>query len=283
MVAVDNKDALGMAETKWDGKMYRLALMISLILAAAVDAAQPMAFDLSIPGYADTADLTLATPIILRAIITKVQPLKPRDAGLAPAGTTRTLVTAQTIAALQAPAEIPATISYIWDSPIDARGKLPKTKGQVVLLFVRSVPGRSDQFQLQTASGQIAWSAAFEARVRQILLTNAAAPIIAGVGNAFRVAGAIPGEAESQFFLNSANPVSLVLLTRPGQPQKLSIALGDVIDEAAGSIQSETMLWYRLACFLPPTLPAGADDHKGIARDYLRVIELLGLCGRSRR
>jgi hypothetical protein len=102
------------------------------------------------------------------------------------------------------------------------------------------------------------------------------------VTSAFRVPGAVPGEAESQFFLSTRDgrPVSLVVLTRPGEGRRLTVATGDVIDDAAQPVSKETLLWYRLACGLPPKLPAGIGD-AAVADDYRFVLTSLGPCGRT--
>jgi len=107
--------------------------------------------------------------------------------------------------------------------------------------------------------------------------------VVTGISSAFRVPGAIPGEAESQFFLSTADgkPVSLVVLTRPGQPRRLSIALGEVIDDAAAGVKPGTLLWYRLACFLPKALPRTIDAGMEVADDYSFVLTSLGRCERT--
>ena len=114
---------------------------------------------------------------------------------------------------------------------------------------------------------------------------------ITGIGSAFHVRGSIPGEAESQIFLTTASgrPVSLVVLSRPGQAKSFSIALSDIIDDAAGSVPRDTLMWYRLACALPPAVPATAvdelapEDRQAVAADYDFVRNALGACGRTLR
>jgi hypothetical protein len=82
--------------------------------------------------------------------------------------------------------------------------------------------------------------------------------------------------------------VSLSILRRPGEAPRWAVALSEVVDESAIIPKPETLLWYRLACGLPPTLPARAlEDADGAAtaairRDYALVLEGLGPCGRTR-
>ena len=111
-----------------------------------------------------------------------------------------------------------------------------------------------------------------------------------GLGDAFHVAGTVAGEGETQIFLRTENgdPVSLSVLRRPGQPPRWAVALGEIVDEAARAPVPGTLLWYRLACSLPPVLPARAvrtlavADAEAARADYRLVIEALGPCGRTR-
>ena len=79
------------------------------------------------------------------------------------------------------------------------------------------------------------------------------------------------------------------MLRRPGEQPRWSVALGEMVDEAAETVRRDSLLWYRLACTLPPALPAAtlseaeADEARAIRADYRLVIEQLGPCGRSRR
>ena len=236
----------------------------------------------AVTGYADLAALGLAAPTVLRVTIEKADRIDPSQAADVRPGNARLLISAATTAAIVAPGEVPAHIEYLWDTPLDARGKLPKLKGADALVFLR---GGAGQFALISAHGQVAWSPATDARLRGILTEarQGTVPIVTGVTSGFHVAGAVPGEAESQFFLatRDGKPVSLVVLTRPGEPQHLSVALGDVIDEAAAGVKPNTLLWYRLACFLPKELPAAIGNDPDVAGDYRFVLASLGPCGRT--
>jgi hypothetical protein len=109
------------------------------------------------------------------------------------------------------------------------------------------------------------------------------------VGAAFHVPGSLPGEGETQIFLQTVDsrPVSLSILRRPGEQPRWSVSLGEIVDEAAGPPARDTLLWYRLACGLPASLPttttADLDPAAAaVAReDYAFVLTALGPCGRS--
>ena len=272
------------------------SLVIAGLLASTpVSAAPAVPVTRSVEGFSDLADLTLGAPIILRAMVAKADRLGPKDAPDLPPGRVRLLVQATVQAAILAPSAVAPTIRYLWELPADARGKPPKLKGATILLFARPVPGREDQIVPTGPNSQISATPTAEANVRRIIAENRDPMVrdlrITGVTSAFHVAGSIAGEAETQIFLGTANqrPVSLVVLSRPGQSQSFSFASGDVIDDAATPISVNSMLWYRLACALPATLPAGAaremveGDRVAAAADYRFVIQSLGPCGRSLR
>ena len=271
--------------------MRKLALI--LVAPVLLVSAAPPPSARVVEGFADLADLTLAAPIVLRATVAKAERLNVKEAPDVPPTQARMLVEAAVQAAIVAPGAVAPSVKYLWQTPLDAKGKPPKLKGAPVLLFLRPVPGREDQVTLIAGQGQIAATPAAEATVRRILTERrdpAAALRVTGIANAFHVPGSVPGEAETQIFLTTAaEPVSLVVLSRPGQPQSWSFATGDVIDEAARSIPRNTLLWYRLACALPRALPAAAvkelgdSDRAAAAADYRFVLTSLGPCGRTLR
>lgn len=249
----------------------------------------------TVEGFADIADLTIGAPAVVRATVAKAEKLNRKEAPDVPAGRVRMLIEAQVQGVLTAREAVPARIRYLWEGPLDARGKAPKLKGSQVLLFLQRAPGREGQYQLTSRNGQVAWTARAEAAARRVLTDSRSPEVrdlrITGIGNAFHVRGSIPGEAESQIFVTTASgrPVSLVVLSRPGQAKSFSVALGDVIDDAAASVPRDTLMWYRLACSLPPTLPdaavaeLGPEDRQAVAADYAFVRTSLGDCGRTLR
>lgn len=268
-----------------------LAIALASLSPAAASAQAP----LTVEGFADVADLTLAAPVVLRATILKAEKLNRKEAPDVAAGRVRMLIDAQVQSVLTARDAVPARIRYLWEGPLDVRGKAPKLKSADVLLFLQRVPGREGQYQLTSANGQLRWTERAEAGVRRVL-TDVRSPElrdlrITGIGNAFHVRGSIPGEAESQIFLTTASgrPVSLVVLSRPGQAKSFSVALSDVIDDAAARVPRDTLMWYRLACGLPAAIPASAvtdlaeSDRQAVAADYRFVRDALGACGRTLR
>ena len=235
-------------------------------------------------SYARLVDLVLQAPVIVRATIAGTQRIPPRNApGLQP-GQARLLMTADVTAALVAPGGVAPSISWLQDVTLDARGRPPALRGQPVLAWT-DVPDNAGRTRLIAPDAQQPWQQALEDRVRAIAteVRSATVPVVTGVSNGFRVAGTLPGESESQFFLSTkeAKPLTIVVLERPGQARSIAVASGDIIDESATPVKPETLLWYRLACSLPPELPrdAGGND-PALANAWLGAIASLGSCTR---
>jgi hypothetical protein len=236
----------------------------------------------------DLAELVLAAPIILLGSIDRIERLGPREAGMLRPGEARYLVRAQVDSALVAPGPLPARVQYLWDGPDRPRPRLLKTR---VLIFAAPVPGEAGQLQLVHRRAQAAWSPEAEARVRT-LVAESRDPALrgrrpTGIQSAFSVAGSVPGESETQLFLKtqSGEPVSLVVLRRPGEAPRWAIAFGDAIDEAAGPPTTGTLARHLLACGLPAALPPAATaelapaDARRAVQDYALVRAELGGCG----
>lgn len=259
-----------------------------LTSATAQVVAQPAT--VAIP-YAEVADLVLGSPVLLDAQIRSAARIKgPEAANVAP-GRVRLYVEADVLALIRAPGAMPTRVGYVVDVPLDARGKLPKLSKRRVLLFARPVTGQASMVQLTTLDSQRDWSPELDAltrRVVQEVVAPDAPPAITGLGNAFHVPGTLPGEGETQIFVQTATgaPISLSILRRPGEQRRWAVALGEVVDDAAAPPPRDTLLWYRLACGLPRALPRTSTENEepanaAIAReDYVFVLQQLGACRR---
>lgn len=282
-------------------RLFAAALLAATAPLAAQDAAQNLpapqpaatASEEGAPAYADLADLSLASSVVADATVRSAARIKGEEAvGVAP-NAQRYYVEADVGALIRSPGAQPSRVGYLYDAPLDARGRAPKLKKARVLLFARPVPGSPGQLQLAALDAQIPWTPAAEARVRRIareLAATGAAPAITGIGNAFHVPGALPGEGETQVFLQTADnrPVSISVLRRPGEQRRWAVALSEIVDEAAGPPARDTLLHYRLACGLPSELPAQSVarlDQADAARareDYSFVRDQVGPCDRTR-
>lgn len=243
-------------------------------------------------SYADIVDLADTAPLVANVRIRNIIILKAEQAGTVPAGHKRLFVEADVTGLIRGEAGIAPLVTYLYDAPVDARGKIAKLKKAQMILFAR--PGtRPGEVQLVAPDAQIAATPAEVERVKSILsalVAPGAPPRILGLGDAFHVAGTIAGEGETQIFLRTENgdPVSLSILRRPGQAPHWAVALGEIMDEAARPPEPGSLLWYRLACSLPATLPSRAvrtlsvQDAEAARADYAVVIDALGPCGRRR-
>lgn len=275
--------------------MLRPAFAFAAAFAATV--AQPVesqALPAAAPTYADLADLALTAPVAAHVRVRRADALSAREAPVVPAGYKRMLVEADIAALIRGPEGMPARVTYLVDMPADARGRAPRIRRGTEYLVLATAAGRPGELRLAARDAQIPYSQATAATLRNLLREFSAAdaaPRITGIGRAFHVAGALAGESETQFFLQTADnrPISLSVLRRPSEQPRWSVALGEMVDEAAQTPQPNTLLWYRLACTLPPALPAaslseaGPDEAQAIRADYRLVLEQLGPCERSRR
>jgi hypothetical protein len=266
-----------------------LAGLLALTVAAA-----PPAPPAPPPTYADLADLADAADLVVHAVVAKQVTVPPdRARGLAP-GHARLYLEAKTRAVIAGKVPMGGVVRYLADVPLGTNGKPAKLKKREVLLFARPVPGRPDELQLIGPAAQVAFDPAIAARLRPILAELAgpdAAPAITGVRDALSVPGTLVGESETQIFLATAggDPVSITVVRRPGMAPAWGVSFSEIVDQAARPPARDTLAWYRLACFLPPQLPARANlaqDSGSRARaseDYALVIRELGSCPRTLR
>jgi hypothetical protein len=269
-----------------------IALSIALALPSQLQAQAIEGDTGSQLSYADIVDLSLASEFVVHAQIRRQAVVEPERApGLAP-GFARLYIEADTQKLIAGRSALGATITYLVDVPLDARGKEPKLKKQEVLLFARSVPGGSNAIQLVGRQGQFAFSPELESRIRPVLSDLVAPdspPQILGVRDALSVPGNLAGESETQIFLETddGSPVSITVLRRPGREPAWGVSWGEIIDASARPPAVNTIAWYRLACSLPARLPQEANlarDRAARAQaalDYTLVMGALGPCGRS--
>lgn len=244
--------------------------------------------------YADLADLTDASNLVIRAQIRQQATVPPDRAADLPAGWTRLYVEARTVNLLAGRAPIGEDIHYLADVPLDAKGRPPRLKGKAVILFAREVPGKPGAIQLAGRGAQLTANAVLEQRLQPILTEFFAAdapPRITDIRDVLWVPGNLAGESETQMFLSTRAdaPALISVLRRPGQPPVWGVSWSELVDQVNEPPSRETIVWYRLACFLPPRLPAAAQiSREPVARqraeaDYQFVRGALGECPRSEK
>lgn len=243
------------------------------------------------PRYADVADLVLRSPLIIDSVIRSAIKLDGAQAMGTPPGFVRLYVEADVLALIRGNQGVPARVAWLYDVMPDARGRLPRLNKRRVIAFARPIAGRASQLQLTGTDSQRDWSAPLDALTRRIItetIAPEAPPRITGIGNAFHVAGTLPGAGETQIFLQTETrrPVSLNVIRQPGEAPRWAVALSEIVDEAAAPPLPDTLLWYRLACGLPRALPSAAlqsmelADQRAAAEDYRFILASLGPCAR---
>jgi hypothetical protein len=273
----------------------RFFIMISLISVAFLpvlaqkSATPPPARALT---YADVADMALTARSTLSVRIRKAEKLKGVEAATVLAGRKRFLIEADVVALIRGREAIAPRITYLIDVAPDARGKLPKLTAGEAIIFAQPVPGHPNEVRLVSPDAQLAATPELLTRVRAILFEAdrpTAAPVITGINTAFHVPGSLPGEGETQIFLDTEDDlsVSLTILRSLNAPPRWYVSLGEIVDQGAGPPSRNTLNWYRLACFLPRDLPPASTETLDpeqaalAAADYRVVMDGLGDCPRS--
>ncbi len=245
-------------------------------------------------SYADTADLSIGTEIVAHVRVRTAQRIKPAPEIMIPPGRARFVITADVVALIRGAGGLPPQIRYLVDVPTDSKGKPPGLKKAEMMVFGVAVPKRNGEIQLIAPDAQVLLVPGLAERVRAIILASTRAdapPRITGVGDAFHVAGALSGQGETQIFLiaDDGRPASLSIWREPGLKPRWAVSLDEIVDQGAAPPSRDTLLWYRLACFLPSSLSVDSvatldsESARIAAEDYKVVLDGLGTCGRTRK
>jgi len=266
-----------------------LTTMLSLLIFYAFPAVSQTPVAAPSSDFVAVASLADQAPLVARVTVKSTAEVKKERAPGLGIGQSRLYVEAEVTSLIRGQAGIAQAIRYLVDMPLDSRGKSPKIKRQQFLVFARQDMSRPGEIQLISNTAHLPWTPALETRVRQLLneiLASDAPPQITGVHEALHVRGNLQGEGETQIFLATVTnaPVSITVLRRPGLAPRWAVSLTEIVDESAAPPQRDTLLWYRLACFLPRDIPRSAlvsdnpADNDLAVRDYNYVREQLGVC-----
>jgi len=269
-------------------------LLVSIALtnsqASAQETTRP-AQTLGLPSYATLADFSSDAPIVAQVRVKRAINVPPERAPNLASGKVRLYIEAEIITLIRGRGGLSESIRYLLDVDSDSRGRVPKYKKRSFLIFAKPVAGRPGEVQLLDSDAHLEWSPGLDANVRTIIreiVSADAPPDIIGVKEALHVPGNLQGEGETQIFLRTANdaPVSISVIRRPGLRPQWAVSLSEIVDEAASAPRRNTLLWYKLACFLPDSLPRDSFvSESGRANDlaesdYQFVRQQLGPCGR---
>lgn len=242
-------------------------------------------------SFAEVAALTEAAGVVAAVQVRDQALVEPERAPGLAAGMARLYVEAETQGLLAGRSGLGEKLAFLADVPLLANGKPPKLKGQRVLLFADPVEGRPGMLQLVGTAGFLSATPANEQLARSVIAAFAAErapPKVIGVRDVMSVAGNLAGESETQLFLDTTTgaPVSLTVVRRPGMEPQWGASWSEIVDQSARPPERDTLEWYRLACSLPPLLPADAFlQQEPAARtqsqaDYRFIVEQLGECRR---
>jgi hypothetical protein len=261
------------------------AILLLLGLSAPVYGQQA-----SVSGYAPLARAYLAEPIVVQAIVrdTKKVP-KSLQVPMKP-GYARQLVEVDIIRVLKAPGLVNARITYLWEGPVDNKGKSPSFKKQMLHVFLRPLQNPDVAFQLVSVENQKPWSAANDALLRAIAQEAALPDMrslrITGLQSAFTTESDPPFARLTQYLFETGNRdlLGITVRVRPD-------GTGDVIrssQEFLGGgtrIQANSLLWYHLACTTPADIPPAilsdqpsAEENALVLQDYKTFKKALGPC-----
>ena len=243
-------------------------------------------------SYPDLVGLADSTPLIIRALPRKIAAVEPARARNLRPGWGRFYVEAKTEALIAGTASLGEALRYLVDLPLDAKGKPPAFKKKSVVLFARTVPDHPGDLQLVVPDAQLLWDAALDLRIRNVvreLIAPGAPPRMTGVREAVHVSADLAGAGETQIFLQSASgePAAITVSRQPGAAPHWGVSFSELVANDTAP-RRDTLGWYRLACFLPPVLPAAANvagdqvDRAAAAQDYAFVRDQLGDCVRNR-
>ncbi len=275
---------------------HGLTLSLTILLAAlpfqSADAQIPPP---AAETYADLADLADSASVVVQVQVRKLVRIEDGQARGLGTGQGRFYVTGKTRALLFGNQAIGESLAWLVDLPLDARGNPPpEIKKRDLIVFARTVPGRSGELQLIGRSSQILFSDASLARLRPILAEMAspdAPPPVTGLREIIHVPGSLAGGGETQMFLATADgsAASITVRHEPGRQPTWGVSFSELVAEANNGPARDTLAWYRLACFLPDRLPpqvnlsASAADRQQAIADYRMVLGELGDCPRNRR
>ncbi|HTI30542.1 MAG TPA: hypothetical protein VL405_00295 [Sphingomonas sp.] len=248
----------------------RLLLAVGLCFSSEIVSAQ---------SYAALATAFADAPLVARVRVIRSQEIKPPPRP----DRVRYFVSANVTSLIRAPSPQPPAVDLLADLPLDSRGKRPKVNKSDWLISARPVGGK-----VQLLAPPVPWSTATETRVRAITAeaTAAGAPgAVRRVSGAYYSPGNIPGESETQIFVDFINGTkgSLSVLRRPNAAPDWHAAFGEVASDSPPPAR-DTLGWFRLACGLPKVLPEAAlgeldgNARTAVAADYQFVLTQLGAC-----
>jgi hypothetical protein len=268
-----------------------------LLLGAATAFASPLAAQpvgtTAVTAYPVAARLYLSSPVVARALVKGQSKLGKKEAAALPPlppSQGRAMLEVELQGVLKAPDALPAKLKFLWQGPLDAKGKVPGFKKQTLLLFLSTATANGiTGYGLTDVNSVRTWTAAEEAQLRAIAAA-AQDPAqrglaIKGVRTTFVT---VPENGDSDPFVHilfatqSGAPLAAIL-EQQGGAWRLRTTITD-LDQDAQAIQRQSLLWYHMACGLPaepPSVvirqPSAAESDMARAA-WTAMLEQLGPC-----
>jgi hypothetical protein len=214
----------------------------------------------------------------------------PKTIAPAAPGRSKFLVEAEVIRILKAPNAVNGRFLYLYEGPLDGKGKAPNFKKLELLVFLRPMNDLAVPFLLQTPDNQLPWSTDTESRLRAIAVEAQNPELrrikLTGVQSAFTTDADDPYVHMTQFLFANRDG-TVIGATMRVKPD----GTGDVIHSSAEflgngeRLQANTLMWYHFACTTPAQLPAEvlADqptdaEQATVIKDYVTFKKALGVC-----
>jgi hypothetical protein len=268
-------------------------LVYPLILGAAIAFATKLVAQPALTPYPVAARLYLSSPVVARGLVKSQTKLsKKENAGLPalPVGQGRAMLEAELQTVLKAPDALPGQLKFLWQGPLDAKGKVPAFKKQTLLLFLTPVTTNgATGYGLTDVNSVRPWLPAEDAQLRTIA-TAAQDPAqrglaIEGVRTTFVT---VPEDSNSApyvhiLFATTNNAPLAAILEKQSGKWLLRTTLTD-LDQDAVAIQRQSLLWYHMACGLAAEPPSNVTKQPTAAESALAreawsgMLEQLGPC-----
>lgn len=275
-----------------------LFLLFTLPFIATKSFAQPQEISNNVASgqnsasYDDIMSITLESELVVDIVAKKIKNLPAsQSVGVRP-DRKRVLIIAEVQSLIRGKTGLNSEVSFLFDAPIDSRGKIPKLKKLRFVAFGRHISGRNDFIRLTHTASMLLYSESLNNRVRNSIrevIADNAPQKITSISSAFHSPGTIIGEGETQIFLNTefGQPMAISVTSKQGQNRRWSVSTSEVIDINATEPRRFSLLGYRLACSLPRSLSPSIiesinqDNREKLLSDYKLVIDSIGLCQRN--
>lgn len=243
-------------------------------------------------SYDDIMGVTLESELVVDIIAKKIKNLPAsQSVGVRP-DRKRILITGEVQSLIRGKNGLNSQVRFLFDAPIDSRGKIPKLKKMRFIAFGRHVTGRSDFIRLTRTASMVRYSdrvnTMVRGSIREAIAANAPQKITS-ISSAFHSPGTIIGEGETQIFLDTefGQPMAISVTSKRGQNRRWSVSTSEVIDINATEPRRSSLLGFRLACSLPRSLNPSIiesnnrEDREKALSDYKLIIDSIGPCQRN--